>query len=170
MILPRNVTALTNEDNGILSFPGNPADMEYKGYPDADEYGSMLMTWNSAMCIAQKLYSTGVCMFGASVGASTAFNFCVADVSKARQLQWNTPGTMGMPWLNGCGDIYISIERIGGFAFQIDDRHSLRRAPAPFVHPGYFEEKMGHRLGDVVALNLTEFFGMVIHCWENLKT
>lgn len=170
MKVSQNITALTNEDNGIVqeTLDMLTNNMEYKGLPDVDEYNSMLLTWNSAMCIAQKLHVHGVCAFGASVGAGTAFNIMVADMKKSRELPWALGDRM--PWLNACGDLYISIERFGGFSFRISDPEGLKKKPEAFVHEGYFEEKLGHRFGDVVSVNLVEFFGMVIHCLERLKT
>lgn len=129
----------------VMQFP------PYEGQLDLDEYGEILCTLNTAQFIRDKLTIDNCFAGRIFVGAHTTYQMVFVNMHVARR---NNQAFLTNPfsWY-GSGDIYVGIERIGGFSFTKNTD----------IHPNYVAEKHNERCEEI-AENLAFLISSIFSC------
>lgn len=134
-------------------------------FPDWDKFRQIKLTEKSADYIVRKLLEKNCCAGNFSMGDDyTVYNICFTFLCEARKVDLpkglkdilNEDQTIHLthlmlPWSGGHGQLLVSIERVGAWAFNTEAK----------AYPSYLEEKFNHNFGTEVGENLCKFINTI---------
>lgn len=128
----------------------------YDGFPTLDKYGECLITEDTAQFIVDALAKRNVVAMRMFVGRSTIYQMVFLNMAEARSFLGFKPFSISqnlfqdrLSWTGG-GNLYVGIERKGGFAFNLSN----------CIYSSYVAEKLMENCNDI-AENIADLLNMI---------